>query len=185
MDLLGQLMQSLKVAGTPRTMQEGRNGKPVPSWQGHLPPAQQKDTWLENDPRARVQLQKPSLRYNGPRTMQAGPDGRPMVSPQGYLPPHLQQDTWLENDPQAYVPPAPGRQTLAGRYPTPQDIQAGFSSIPDHITAYQEGNINSVGGKVGQYGGNIGLDDGRLFANMNRNGQPTDPMAELRRFLGL
>jgi hypothetical protein len=35
-----------------KLMQVNRNGSHGPSSQGHLPPAQQQDTWMSNDPRA-------------------------------------------------------------------------------------------------------------------------------------
>ncbi len=50
--------------------------------------------------------------------------------------------------------------------------------------AYSDGNIHSVGGRGFGYGGTVGVGNGKPFANMNRNGQPTDPLKELRRILG-
>jgi hypothetical protein len=52
------------------------------------------------------------------------------------------------------------------------------------LYADQNKNIISAGGRLGHYGGTVGIDNGHAFANMNHNGQPTDPLSALRALLG-
>ena len=142
----------------------------------------------QKKPQASGGRSRPS--YTPPqRLMQVNPDGSHGLSNQGYLPPELQQDTWLSNDPTAMQPPiqyprmnpqtgyrsmAPGQESI--------DLARGPQG---NMSVYREPGINSISGRAGDYGGTAGFDNGRPFANMNYQGQPTDPLAELRRFLGL
>lgn len=127
------------------------------------------------------------------------------IGPQDARPFKMYEDMSFQGDPRQFMQQNPGYQFFednsfsAPQYPR-VNPQTGYQSMypgeentylyrnpqnNDNISLYREPGIQSIGGKIGQYGGTIGLDNGKVFGGMNRGGQPTDPMAELRRFLGL
>jgi hypothetical protein len=114
------------------------------------------------------------------------PVGQPLTQQNiSHLPPQVQQLAQIYNqnpqDPRvAHIDPA-----IFGYAPDGPIIHQLPLAGHDSIGSYNNGNINSVGGHIGQYGGTIGTDGSKPFANMNHNGQPTDPLAALRSLLGL
>lgn len=144
-----------------------------------------------------------------PRTQGAGAPARPQspgVQITDSRPFKMYEDRSFQGDPRQFIQQNPGYQFYEdGSFAPPQAMQyprvnpeTGYRSMAPgeesidlargpqgNLTAYREPGITSIGGKLGQYGGTVGMDNGQVFANMNRQGQPTDPLAELRRFLGL
>lgn len=147
MDFLSQLMNNLqgKPQQKPQLMQVNRNGSHGPSTQGNLPPAQQKDTWLSNDPAA---MRPPANRV-----------------PSLYGSPAGNIDSWSSNDPSAMYPPI-GRQ-VPSLYSSPSGNQDSWN-INDPSALYPPTDPRS-----------------RLPQQGNYPSQQTDPLAQLRHFLGL
>lgn len=70
MSFLSQLLGLGKKspAQRPQLMQVSPTGGSMPSNQGHLPPAQQQDTWMSDDPTAMTPPQRP-MNISAPRMM--------------------------------------------------------------------------------------------------------------------
>lgn len=197
MDLLNQLMQQLKMPNEVR-FEDGSIGKRKPAPQarpqGSGAPARRQSPGVQlNDTRQFKMYEDQSFQGDPRQFMQQNP-GYQFYEDGSFAPPKRQRVTpGYERQAQAY------EQAMAsGDFNSPSVIGVdprhfgyapdGPVSVPlgrgDSVSAYQDNGINSVSGRFGEYGGTIGNDNGRPFANMNRNGQQTDPLDELRKLLG-
>ena len=121
------------------------------------------------------------------------------------MPFKMYEDQSFQGNPRQFMQQNPGFQFYEdGSFAPPQAMQyprvnpeTGYRSMAPgqesidlargpqgNMSVYREPGIASISGRTGDYGGTAGFDNGRPFANMNYQGQPTDPLAELRRFLG-
>ena len=170
-DLLGQLLAGIG------HRQAQPHARPTQSWQNRVPVG----TQLTQQDISRLPQQNQALAqiYNAnpqdPRVSHMDPAQFGYAPDQQVAPPAGQIRYPRVNPQTGYSSMYPGEETLT------------LAGTPggENLSIHNEPGINSIGGRIGNYGGTVGIDHGQVFANMNRSGQPTDPMAELRRFLGL